>query len=488
MDAVTQAVAQTPEVALAREGLAYKHAQVQIDQGEQDIRLSTGISYDETEMPLTPYSQGIYEKSAEDTQTFLTRFGAEKTLNSGVTLNTSVGLTHARDSVLDSPPDNYARVYFQASLPLRKLWSTGVLGKREKNSEIDLRAGFMDLAATVAGSAESAALAFWDALAARAVLRTCRDQEAAMGEFLEAMTALVAKGEYPAAHLDRIRAAADAKAVRRITAEQAYYAALQALALQMGTEATGLRALPEVSGEFPAMDRVAVDPEALLGYALDQRPELAAEKLREAYNQELVADARTEMLPEVDLNVGAGYHGLEETSDAGGYFRSLGENVPGPSYSVALMFSRPLGNNVGAGKWRQARAVLNQGKIRLQRLQSVIASEVLTAHQALLNSLEALDHQADAAARYRIALEKETIRFRRRMGNLSDHLDAEDDYHDSLNDLAARQNACAAALVRLRRATGSLVTRSGPHFAVDAARFVSTAGLAHLGQTHTHGE
>jgi hypothetical protein len=33
MDAVTRAVAQTPEVALARESLAYKHAQVQIDRG-----------------------------------------------------------------------------------------------------------------------------------------------------------------------------------------------------------------------------------------------------------------------------------------------------------------------------------------------------------------------------------------------------------------------------------------------------------------------
>jgi|GEM_PF-5220994 len=473
IDAVTRAIASSPEVSLARETLAWKRAQVRIDKGEQDIRLSTDVSLERNDMPLTPYSQKIYKKGAEDIGILTTTLSAQKQFNNGVTLTPSLSLKREDDSMLDSPPDNYGVVSFELSIPLLDLWSTGILGKKEKDSEIDLRATRMDLAATVSRNAASAAMAFWSALGSKETLRLDREAEKDARRFLTEMTVLVEKDAYPAASLDQVRADLDAKAVRRISTEQAYYAALQTLALEMGMAIETLGALADVKGEFPAVEPVDLDIGALIRHAEEHRPDLAAERMRERYYAQLVADARGEMLPDLDLNLGAGYNGLDETSSSAGYFRSLSENVPGPSYNIGLSVSRPLGNNVAAGKWQQARINLNKEKILIQTLRRHIASEVLTAYQGCLGNRLAVEHQADAVEKYGSALEKKTIMFRRRMATLSDQLDARDDYHESLKALVVRRKAYADALVQLRLASGSLVRQTGSAFEIDTRGLMS---------------
>ncbi len=480
MDAVTYAISKQPNVALAQEDLAYKQAQVRIERGEQDVTLTAKTSLDQNKEPMTPYSQSIYEKSEEDTQTLSTTLTAQKQLNNGITLKSSVGLDREKDNILTSPPDNYAVVSFEVLVPVLEIWSLGFRGKEQKNAEIDYKAGIKDLAFVVSDSAQAAAEAFWEALAARKILWVSQAALSNAEAFLNQMEILVEKDEYPAANLDRIRADVDAKAVSLISSEQSYFSALQSLALAMGSERETLEQFPDVDGVFPQIEKTELDVGGLIAYAEAHRPDLAAERIRESYYKELMDDAKRDSLPDIDLSLSAGYNGLDETSSSWGYIGSLKENVPGISYTIGLSYTRILGNNVSEGHWQQARIMLRKNQIQIQSLQRSIASQVLTAHRNHTSCAKALERQQDAVNKYRSALDKETIRFRHRMSTLSDQLDAMDNYHQSLALLIERQKAYADALVNLRQACGNLITADGSRFEVSEKALMSPAMTMNL--------
>lgn len=471
--AVTYAIANTPEVTFSRETVTYKKAQVQIDKGEQDVEISAGVSYDRDDEPLSTYYQDHYKKTAEDKKTLTTTLSAEKELNSGITLTSSLSLERVDDDLASLSPENTASVSFEVSLPLMELWSTGLYGKEEKNSEIDLRASIRDLAATISQSAESVAIAFWDAYAAKKILEECREEEAEGRKFARGMKILVEKNEYAAANLDRVKADVDSKAVASITAEQNYYAARQQLALEMGADIETLTHLPDVEQAFPSIERIDPDIKAMLKYSEEHRHDLAAEKIRATYYEEVVRDAEDDMLADVDLSLTAGYNGLDETSRGSGYFRSLSQNTAGPSYSVDLSYSRPFGNNVAKGNYGQARITLNKKRVEINQLRRNINSDVLTAYQQYRNSISALEQQLNATEKYKSALDKELMRFKLNMSTLSDLMDTRDDYHKSMKILIAMQKSYSESVVKLKWACGSLVQQKGNRFEVDSSMLIS---------------
>lgn len=476
LEAVSTGIVQAPEISLAREDIASSRARVQIEQGEQDPSLSIDTSYENLQYPLTPHKRQIYHKSAEDTQTLHSKVTARKTLDNGISLSQSVGLERTDDDLLDSPPDNYATVNFAVFLPLARLWANGFTADIKKNSEIWLESSYQDLASSVSDSARSTALAFWEVLAQKKILTLHREAEAEAGEFLQDMKILVAKDEYPAANLEKIKADVDAKAVQTIAQEQAVYAARQALALNMGVEVDQLQDLPEISGQFPAVQTTGLDIQNMIAAARSRRPDIQAKRTRLAYYQELVDDAREEAMPEIGLNLQAGYHGLRETGAGRGYIDSLGRNVPGPSYSVGLSYTKHFGNNVAEGKLNQARVDFRKQRIAARNLERRISSEILTAYQEYLHSARALQQQQDAIRTYQSALDKERTKFKHQLADVSDLLEARDNYRQSLTALVTQQKAYAASIVRLRHACGDLVKQRDARFQVKAENLTTPPG------------
>lgn len=473
MDALSTTVANAYDVILARETVKYKQAQVRIDKGEQDVEVTAEISYENEETELTPYYQSVYQKSAEDTKTLTSSLEAEKELESGITLTSGLSLERKDDNLIGYPPDNTSEVYFKVTLPVLKLWKSGLKIGKIKNSQIDLEASRKDLAATVSTSVQSVADAFWNALAQKKMLANYLALEDDARTFLQEMTLLVEKKEYPAANLDTIRADLQSKEVSRITAEQSYYEAIQTLALEMGVDPDRLAEITAVDGDFPKAGPGDTDPAGLIRIARETRPDLMADKIRMDYYRALLADAQEDLLPDLDLSLKAGYQGLEESSSGGRYLDSAVKNVPGPTYSVGVSYTVLLGNNIAEGQFQQARISLAKEQIEYMNLLRTVTSDVLKAHQALKRALAALKLQQQTAQTYKTALEKETLRFRLQMASLSDQMDARDDYYNSLNTLVTKQLAYAQALAQLHQACGTLVTQEGENFCIRRASLFS---------------
>lgn len=471
--ALSAAVTNAYDVTLARETIKYKQAQVRIDKGEQDVEITADISFENDETELTSYYQSVYRKSAEDTKTLTSSLEAEKELESGITLTTGLSLEREDDDLTGSQPENTSEVYFKVTLPVLKLWKSGLKIGKIKNSEIDLKASRKDLAATVSTSVQSVADAFWDALAQKKMQANYLALENDARTFLKEMTLLVEKKEYPAANLDTIQADLHSKEVSRIMAEQSYYEALQTLALEMGVDADHLTEITGVGGDFPKAAPGATDVGNLIGIARETRPDLLADKIRMDYYRALLTDAQEDLLPDLDLSLQAGYQGLEENANWDKYVGSAVKNVPGPTYSVGISCTVPLGNNVAGGQLQQARISLAKEQIEYTNLLRTVTSDVLKAHQALRRSLATLKLQQQTAQTYKTALEKETLRFRLQMASLSDQMDARDDYYSSLNTLVSRQQAYAQALAQLHQACGTLVTQEGEDFRIRQAALFS---------------
>ena len=473
MGALSTAVTNAYDVILARETVKYKQAQVRIDKGEQDVEVTAEISFENEETELTPYYQSVYQKSAEETQTLTSSLEAEKELESGITLTSGLSLERKDDSLNGYPPDNTSEVYFKVTLPVLKLWKSGLKIGKIKNSQIDLDASRKDLAATVSTSVQSVADAFWEALAQKKMLTNYLALENDARTFLKEMVLLVEKKEYPAANLDTIRADLQSKEVSRITAEQSYYEALQALALEMGMDVDRLAEITAVDGDFPKPVPGDTDPASLIRIARETRPDLMADKIRVDYYRALLTDAREDLLPDLDLSLKGGYQGLEENSRRGSYVSSAVKNVPGPTYSVGVSYTVPLGNNVAEGQFQQARIALAKEQIEYTKLLRTVTSDVLKAHQALKRARTTLKLQQQTAQNYKTALEKETLRFKLQMASLSDQMDARDDYYSSLNTLVTKQQTYAQALARIHQACGTLVTQQGENFRIREASLFS---------------
>lgn len=473
MAALSTAVTNAYDVVIARETVRYKQAQVRIDKGEQDVEVTAEISFENEESELTPYKQSFYQKSAEDTKTLTSSLKAQKELESGITLTSGLSLEREDDSLNGYPPDNTSEVYFKVTLPVLKLWKSGLKIGKIKNSQIDLDASRKDLAATVSTSVQSVTDAFWDALAQKKILANYLAMENDARTFLKEMILLVEKKEYPAANLDTIRADFQSKEVSRITAEQSYYEALQTLALEMGMDADHLSEITAVDGDFPKTAPGDTAPGSLIRIARENRPDLMADKIRVGYYRAVLTDAQEDLLPDLDLSLKGGYQGLEENSSRGSYVRSAVKNVPGPTYSVGVSYTAPLGNNVAEGQFQQARIALAKEQIAYTNLLRTVTSEVLKAHQALKRARAALKLQQQTAQNYKTALEKETLRFKLQMASLSDQMDARDDYYSSLNTLVTKQQTYAQALARLHQACGTLVTQQGEDFRIRAASLFS---------------
>jgi outer membrane protein TolC len=472
MDAVLQTISATPDILLAKQTVSYYEAEIQAQKGAQDPVLSLDISQDVDDEPLSPYYQSIYHKEAEETENLTTTLTVEKEFENGITLESYLELERMLDNVTSYPADNYATAVFEITFPVLKLIEHGS-GSREIPSEIELKAGIRDLAATISKSVESTSVAFWDALAQKKILGLYATLESESRRFLDDMRILSEKQEYPAANLALLEADAEAKAIQRISQEQSLFAAKQTLALIIGVDTTSLEVLPEIAGAFPEPVLTSAGIKDLIFLAKKQRDDLAAEKIRADYYEKLVEEAKKDLLPDVDLTLQVSYKGLDETSAGKGYYQSIDKNMEGPSYMVGLSYSVPLGNNTSKGNLTKATINLKKEQITIARLERGITSDVLTGFKAYQNSIRVLEKQKYAVKIYKSALDNETLKFKYQMENLSDRLSAAESYAQSLVGLIDKQKTYAVALIQLRQACGTLIAQVDEKFHVNEADLLS---------------
>jgi outer membrane protein len=270
------------------------------------------------------------------------------------------------------------------------LWDFGASSSRWRSAQASTAAQQESERATHLQVLGAVRDAFFQARASRGLVMVAADTLANQERHLQQVEAFVEVGTRPEIDVAQARADRANARLQLITAQNNYETAKAHLNQAMGVE----RALDyDVSDEaFPPVPGEEQEADALLGEALDARPELAA-AVRTIRAQELsVRAARGSYWPAISASTGF--------TDAGGQMGQLAWN-----WSASLNVSVPLfrGGQTGAqvreAEWNlkgaQAGAVAERQQVRLEVEQARLAvratkAAIEAADEVLVNAQERL--------------------------------------------------------------------------------------------------
>jgi outer membrane protein TolC len=200
--------------------------------------------------------------------------------------------------------------------------------------------------------------------------------------------------------------------------------------------------------------------------AVQSRADVAAAREREDEARVLRDAARNSLKPGLDLAISVGYEGLELGRGVDQIFSPLYRNVSGLNLSVQLRYDYPLNNRRALGQELQNASAYAQQRITREDLVRRISTDVLVTTQALQHSKAGLLASRQAVTLSEQSVENEKQKFRLGMSTLFDVILAEDGLTNARLSEITSEQSYAAAIARLRFATGTLVHVDGLHIDV----------------------
>jgi outer membrane protein TolC len=283
---------------------------------------------------------------------------------------------------------------------------------------------------------------------------------------------LVQGDEQPASDLKIFEANLAQKISQRVAGEQKLFEARQDLGLAMGLAYGAIDNLPLPADPFPDSEKektppINVNPDALFQEALQRRADFRALKKLEGAARILLTAADKNVLPQLDINAGVGYAGLEDGGEVNDYFRSLGKNLTGANYSAGVKFTYPFGNNEAKGLVIQRRSSLKKAIIRTRDIERKINSGIMVAVQALWRTLKELSETRSSIAHYTQAVKNEQMKFSLGMASVLDVINMQDRLRDVSLSEVSQMSKFADAVVQLGYQTGTLVAADGEGYKIE---------------------
>jgi outer membrane protein TolC len=340
------------------------------------------------------------------------------------------------------------------TLPLMR--GRGVLGtaSQERAALLELDAARLSVDHNAASSVLNTVVAYWNLRAAQDSAAISAQSVKFQSELLTLTRQLITAEEMPAIEQARAQASEARAQAQLQDAERRAHEARVALADAMGIAVTADPAtLPRAADDFP---EIPADPAvlvALIEQAVGKRLDLgAAAKVAEA-GQALVAGARRNLGPRLDVSLGTWYTALGE-----GTGRAALDRWVGPSGTIAFDFEKPLGNNTQEGLLVQAEADAAQRRIGQFDLDRRIRLAVVEAAGALQQAATAVQQAQAAVGFYQSTIESELRRLRTGDATLIDTVITQQQQIDALLSLVQARQELAQRLARIRFETGGILT------------------------------
>ncbi len=465
LDSVTITLKKQPFIHLQEQDVEASHGRLQQESGRFDTSLGATLGHDRRDIPLTDLErQSLPGSASQLTETSTTKIDLRKEFRTGVSVTPSIGVTRTNTAPGPAQPANAGTVNFMISVPLLKGLGTGAAGANELAARRDMEASILTLRRTLSQQVLTTVSSYWDYLAALRILEQRSASEARAERSYSETKQLIEGDERAAADIERVAANLAVKAAARLEAEQSLFRAKHALGLAMGLPFEEIESLPLPVDDFPragAQNINKINTAAALKLFTDQSLKhrtdyLASEKAQESA-QILVEQARNNLLPQLDFQVGLGYSGLKEGADVLSFSAAPIDNIPGYSALASLTYRWPYKNNTARGLLLQATAAYRKTVIAADDLGRNIKSSVSQNISDLSKTALELAKYYDAADHYRKAVENEREKFLLGMSTLSDLLTTEDNLIAALINLISAESAHAKALARLRFETGTLL-------------------------------
>lgn len=431
--------------------------------GAYDLRLWTSVGGAQTDQRVFDSSGGVARETVPSRSSSY-EAGLSREFSRGVTLQPAIRVAHTDDPLVRQAPFARAEATLGIVVPLgynrggeltRAAEQAAVIGERISRDRYRQVVG--DQVRDVIG-------AYWEYRAAYERLEVHLDSESRAVRLLEETRTLVAADERPAADLNPLQASVASKRVARMGSEQALDAARRWLGLAMGLAADGIAALPPPGDPFPAGTPFRADDATvrrLASAALARRPEVSLTAQQQRSADVLYQAARAGSRPRLDLNVGVGYAGLANSTDLGGAFSPLYEDVRGLNATVHLSYQAALSNRQAAGQEMQRLAAREQQRLAHHDQRERVISGVALAAAAVERSLAILEDAEAAVSLYEASVGNEKRKYELEVATLFDVLIAEDHLTSALLGGVEARLGHVLALLHLNVETGMLADDEG---------------------------
>ncbi|WP_162251449.1 TolC family protein [Massilia sp. Root418] len=491
-DALAQALARHPGIAVQRSEIDAAAARLQQARGRFDWLSAAGVHHERTVRPLGD-SALVPPDGLTQSRLIATGYQAEvsRLLAQGARVGAGLAAT-GNDNLAPGAArvqQKLLELRLDVTQPLlRGRGSAAGAAAAEEAARLELVASRYALRERAAQTIYSVLTAYWTYRARLELEQVAASSAQRSTALLASIQQLVDAGERPRADMVLLRADAADKEAALAAAALSRSEARDALGRLLGADAAAIAALAEPAEALPDPLQHTL-PEALpaprlaawRSAARARRPDVQVLAWqREAALRQLAA-ARNAQLPQLDLQAGLGYAKVMEGGRHYGFLDQGGRVQSGPSVYARLNWEFPLQNNSARGAAAERAAQLAQLDIRQRDLDTAVATEIDGAARALQASQAQLRSAREGLAWYELAVSQEITKQKNGIATLIDVINVESRYVSARVTALQLQLACAEALARLRLATGTLLA-GGPSAAAEPDRYsLDPAALAGLG-------
>lgn len=481
LEALQSTLALHPVLHLAEQQVALDRGVRRQATGQFDTLLNSSFSQEHTATPLTQLERaqvaaaGITTTNETVNLTNLTA-GATKQYRNGLSITPSFQDIRTTDNLLTTG-ENLSTLLFQVNVPLMRGHGRKAVAAQETAAGIEVTAGQLDLNQTVSDLLTGTASSYWGLLAALRNFQVAKGSEERGKIYVENVQTLIDADRVPKAEIYQVQANLAERTVQRLESQQAVVEARQALALAMGLGPGRMTRVGDPSQDFPTPIKLPAISSALINanfrLAERNRADLLASERRIEEAQTLLAGARNQIRPQLNLSFNTGYSGLSEGTSATHFFASPFHGLQGPDAFAGLNYSFPIANNAARGQLQQSQASVEQARLQLQQVQRQVMADVVDALGGVVHAAQEVSVAQQSVDAYRKALDGEREKYHLGVGSLIDVLTMEDRLTGALQSQVSAAEAYAVALARLRHATGTVVAPTSAVGTVDPTVFVT---------------
>jgi len=455
--------------------LRSQEAQVEISRGlrEQasglfDRSIQGGLLQSRDTTPLTTQQKGEYllaGHTVSDQTTNITTYeiGTSQLFRNGISIKPGFQVSRYTDNLFSGSGINSSDMALVVTVPLLRGRGRKAVAAQETAAKIDVDATALDLDYLISQLMASTATSYWSVVAAKRNLAIAYEAEERGRQYLDNVQALVAGDHVPRNDLNEVAANLAQRSSNRIAVEQQLIAAQEQLAFNMGLDADRIvKEVPTPADDFPngeAQQLPSDSPAAIEYYiteALRRRADYLASGRRTAEEGVLLAAAQNRLLPQINLNFGGGFAGMQQGRRIDNFLASSAAGVQGPNATVGVSYVFPGSNQAARGALRQSDALSKQAQYRLNDLERSIGASVITATHGVRNAILRLEKTRQSVSSFTAALQGEREKYKGGIGSIVDILTVEDRLTTALSDEVQAKLGYALALTQFRFVTGTL--------------------------------
>ena len=470
LEAVQYTIARQPNILLDDWQVKVNEGLWQIQRGTFNTTVGTSVSDTVTHTPLNRYYRNYYGTS--ETVERVTEYSVDisKEFRSGVELTPDITVTSTEDLALHltttRKTETLATVSFDIKIPLLRERGRAANAADETSAKILTEASRYDLNYTTSQSILTTVNEYWNTVAAMDNLEIADKAETRARYMLEKTKILVDAGEQPASDISKLAANLHGKTSTRINKTQGLFEARQTLGLAMGLRfdeivATPLPSEPLLNIDDADLNKMPIAQD-LIDIGLERRADLIALKKEQESANVLMVGAHRNLKPQLDLDLSAGYIGLNENTRRQRNFKqyasAINEREAGLNFSAMFSLEWPVLNDFRRGTYVRREAQNERAMISTNNLNRQIVSKVVVAMSDVIQSAAELKKAHESVLVYQTAVEKERLKLKLGESTIIDLIDVDDRLTTAMETEVSARLSYAKSLVHLRFETGTILS------------------------------